>query len=140
MFVNGGAAMEHEHRKAGTSAPARPPFNSTLNDSCDAYCVRSVGTKRACRPTVILLPAMRRQEASKFGQAFSEQSRPIDLTSRRSPLARACGTDASTCGAKPGKTVNAAAANAATAIAERALIMTVPMCPKSLRLSFCWGD
>jgi hypothetical protein len=41
-------------------------------------------------------------------------------------LASACGTLASTWGAKPGNTVSAAAMNAAAVIAEKALIMTVP--------------
>ena len=68
----------------------------------------------------------RRQEASKFGQACCEQSLPTVRISSRSPLASACGTLASTWGAKPGNTVSAAAMNAATAIAEKALIMTVP--------------
>src|SRR4051812_36810750 len=89
------------------------------------YGVRSAVTNRACRITV-LVPAARRQEASKFGHAFSEQSRPTCLMSRRSPLASATGTLASTCGANPGRTVSAAAMNAATATAESALIMTVP--------------
>src|SRR5580698_2531781 len=46
--------------------------------------------------------------------------------SSRSALASACGTLASTCGAKPGRTVRAAAKKAAIATAERVLIMTVP--------------
>src|SRR5882757_803614 len=74
----------------------------------------------------VLVAALRRQDASKFGQACSEQSRPTGRISRRSALARATGTLASTCGAKPGRMVRAAAMNAAIAIAERALIMTVP--------------
>ena len=76
--------------------------------------------------SVALVPAPRRQEASKLGQACCEQSRPTGRMSSRSALARACGTLASTCGAKPGRTVSAAAINAAMATAERALIMTVP--------------
>src|SRR5476651_1911353 len=75
---------------------------------------------------MVLVPATRRQEASKFGQAFCEQPAPTAWMSSRSPLARACGTLASTCGAKPGRTVSAAATNAAIAMAESALIMTVP--------------
>src|ERR1019366_4185330 len=75
---------------------------------------------------MVLEPATRRQEVSKFGQAFCEQFGPTVWMSSRSPLARACGTLASTCGAKPGRTVSAAATNAAIAITERALIMTVP--------------
>ena len=56
----------------------------------------------------------------------------IAARSRRSghpagrPWPAAAGTLASTCGAKPGRTVRAAAMNAAMAIAESALIMTVP--------------
>src|SRR3981081_3619466 len=75
---------------------------------------------------VDLVVALRRQEASKFGQACCEQSRPAGRTSRRSDFASATGTLASTCGAKPGRMVNAAATNAATTMAEIALIMTVP--------------
>src|SRR5258708_18967974 len=75
---------------------------------------------------MVLAPATRRQEASKLGQAFCEQFGPTVWISSRSALARACGVEASTCGAKPGRTVSAAATNAATAMAERALIMTVP--------------
>ena len=78
------------------------------------------------RGSAVLVPATRRQEASKFGQACCEQSRPTARMSSRSALASACGTLASTCGAKPGRTVRAAATNAAMAMAERALIMTVP--------------
>src|SRR3954452_20308389 len=66
----------------------------------------------------------RRQDVSKFGQACRAQS---GLMSSRSPLAKAVGTLASTAGAKPGRMVSAAATNAAIAIAERALIMTVPI-------------
>ena len=36
----------------------RPPFKSTLKCSCDAYCARSVVTKRAWRTTLILVPAI----------------------------------------------------------------------------------
>jgi hypothetical protein len=89
------------------------------------YGVRSAVTSRAWRTTP-LVPAARRQEASKFGQACAEQSRPMGRMSRRSALARGRGTLASTCGANPGRRVRAAATNAATAIAESALIMTVP--------------
>src|SRR5258705_4559200 len=89
------------------------------------YGVRSAVTSRACL-IMVLVPATRRQEASKFGQAFCEQLGPTVLMSSRSALARACGTLASTCGANPGRMVSAAAMNAAMAIAERALIMTVP--------------
>src|SRR6266851_351599 len=89
------------------------------------YGVRSAVTSRASRITV-LEPATRRQEASKFGQACREQSGPTGRISSRSPLARANGTLASTCGAKPGRMVSAAATNAAIAMAEIALIMTVP--------------
>src|SRR4030088_262776 len=89
------------------------------------YGVRSAVTSRASR-IVVLVPATRRQEASKFGQAFCEQFGPAAWMSSRSALARACGVEASTWGAKPGRTVRAAATNAATATAERALIMTVP--------------
>ena len=60
------------------------------------------------------MPAARRQEASKFGQACCEQSLPTVRISSRSLLASACGTLASTWGAKPGRTVSAAAMNAAT--------------------------
>src|SRR5664279_6187547 len=90
-----------------------------------AYGVRSAVTSRASR-IMVLEPATRRQEASKFGQAFCEQFGPRLWMSSRSPFARACGTLASTCGAKPGRTVSAAATNAAIAMAESALIMTVP--------------
>src|SRR3981189_1126654 len=89
------------------------------------YGVRSAVTSRASR-IMVLVPATCRQEASKFGQAFCEQFGPVVWMSSRSALARACGTLASTCGAKPGRTVSAAATNAAIAIAESALIMTVP--------------
>src|SRR5881394_166299 len=91
-----------------------------------AYGVRSAVTRRTSRIGAALVPATRRQEASKFGQACCEQSLPTGRMSRRSPLASACGTLASTVGAKPGKMVNAVAMNAAKAIAESALIMTVP--------------
>src|SRR5206468_6662211 len=90
------------------------------------YGVRSAVTRRASL-TIDLEPTARRQAASKFGQACCEQSLRTVRISRRSPLARACGTRASTWGAKPGNTVSAAAMNAATLIAERALIMTVPL-------------
>src|SRR6266851_8539517 len=89
------------------------------------YGVRSAVTSRACR-IVILEPATRKQEASKFGQTFCEQLDPTVWMSSRSPLARASGTLASTLGAKPGRMVSAAATNAAIAMAESALIMTVP--------------
>jgi len=42
------------------------------------YGVRSAVTSRACRIEV-LVTAARRQEASKFGQACCEQSRPTDV-------------------------------------------------------------
>ena len=89
------------------------------------YGVRSAVTRRTSR-TIELEPAVRRQEASKFGQDCCEQSLTAERTSRRSPFASACGTLASTCGAKPGNTVSAAAMKAAAAIAEKALIITVP--------------
>jgi hypothetical protein len=89
------------------------------------YGVRSAVTSRACRIPA-LEPAARRQDASKFGQACCEQSFPTGRISSRSALARACGTLASTVGAKPGRTVRAAAKDAAIATAERVLIMTVP--------------
>src|ERR1700676_2715756 len=91
-----------------------------------SYGVRSAVTNRAWRIAMVLEPATRRQEASKFGQAFCEQFGPAAWMWSRSALARACGVEASTWGAKPGRTVRAAATNAATATAERALIMTVP--------------
>src|SRR5438132_1625744 len=100
------------------------------------YGVRSAVTRRASF-TTSLEPAARRQEASKFGQACCEQSLPTVRISSRSPLASACGTLASTWGAKPGNTVSAAAMNAATAIAEKALIMTVP-CHGPLRPVVRW--
>src|SRR3954470_13281353 len=75
---------------------------------------------------MLLVPAARRHEASKFGHAFCEQSRPTCLMSRRSPFAKATGTLASTCGAKPGRIVRPVAMSAAMATAESALIMTVP--------------
>src|SRR3982750_3023873 len=90
------------------------------------YGVRLAVTRRASFTVDALEPAARRHEASKFGQACCEQSLPTARISRRSPLASACGTLASTWGAKPGKTVSAAAINPAAAIAENALIMTVP--------------
>ena len=92
------------------------------------YGVRSAVTRRACRIAFgALEPATRRHEASKLGQACCEQSRPAVWMSSRSPLARACGTLASTSGAKPGRMASAAATHAATATAEIALIiMTVP--------------
>src|ERR1700722_3566817 len=90
------------------------------------YGVRSAVTRRASRIEVFLVPATRRQEASKFGQAFCEQPAPTVWISSRSALARACGTLASTCGANPGRTVRAEATSAAMATAERVLIMTVP--------------
>src|SRR5689334_6993053 len=103
----------------------------SVSGSC-GYGVRSAVTSRAWRIWLLLwAPTRRRQDASKFGQAFSEQSRPIGWTLSRSALGRACGTLASTCGAKPGRTVRAAATSAAIAIAESALIMTVP-CPTGL--------
>src|SRR5882762_3859466 len=67
-----------------------------------SYGVRSAVTSRASLITV-LVPATRRQEASKFGQAFWEQLGPTVLMFSRSALASACGTLASTCGANPGK-------------------------------------
>src|SRR5260370_40535941 len=90
------------------------------------YGVRSAVTRRASRIGAALVPATRRQEAAKFGQACCEQPLPTARTSRRSALARAWGTLASTCGAKPGRMVSAVATSAATAMAESALIMTVP--------------
>src|SRR5882724_6418301 len=81
---------------------------------------------------MVLEPATCRQAAWKFGQACCEQLWPMVRMSSRSPLARACGTLASTCGAKPGRTLSAVAISAAIAIAETALIMTVP-CPGPLR-------
>src|SRR3954453_13241154 len=105
-----------------------------------AYGLRSAVTRRASRIidlAVGLEPATRRQEASKFGQACCEQSLPTGRMSRRSALASACGTLASTVGAKPGKMVNAVAMNAAKAIAESALIMTVP-CHGPFGPSFRW--
>jgi hypothetical protein len=56
--------------------------------------------------------------------------------SSRSALASGTGVLAETWGAKPGRMVRAAAMNAATATAERALIMTVPC---NLSLSVCFG-
>src|SRR5213075_3474556 len=105
-------------------------FDSEQRERCEViyrrgYGVRSAVTKRASR-TTFLPVAARRHEASKFGQAFCEQSRPTCLMSRRSPFARATGTLASTCGANPGRIVRPAAMSAATATAESALIMTVP--------------
>src|SRR5436305_14149033 len=76
---------------------------------------------------MLLVPAARRQAASKLGHACCEQSGPKARISSRSPLARATGTLASTWGAKPGRTVRAVAANAATAIAESALIRRSPV-------------
>ena len=108
--LGGSASLQSNRRTAELAAP---------------YGVRSAVTSRASR-IMVLVPATRRQEASKFGQACCEQSRPTGRMSSRSPLARACGTLASTCGAKPGRTVRAAAINAAMAMAESALIMTVP--------------
>src|ERR1700716_4159434 len=105
--------------------PPQITMGFTGYGSSAPYGVRSAVTSRACR-MMVLEPATRRHEASKFGQACREQSRPTGWISSRSPLARACGTLASTCGAKPGRTVSAAATNAAIAIAESALIMTVP--------------
>ena len=98
------------NKRKGRSAPLR----------------RTVGGNQARFTHDDLEPAARRQEASKFGQACCEQSLPTVRISRRSPLASACGTLASTWGAKPGNTVSAAAMNPAAAIAEKALIMTVP--------------
>ncbi len=89
------------------------------------YGVRSALTRRASW-IVSLEPAERRQVASKFGQACCEQSRPTLWMSSRSDFASASGTLASTCGAKPGRSVRAAATNAAIKIAATALIMTVP--------------
>ena len=90
-----------------------------------AYGLRSAVTRRASR-TSVLVPARRRQDASNRGQACSEQSRPIGRKSSRSLFASGWGTLASTVGAKPGRMVRAAAAHAASEIAESALIMTVP--------------
>src|ERR1700739_248880 len=101
------------------------------------YGVRSAVTRRASLIVLFLVPATRRQEASKFGQAFCEQPAPTLWISSRSALARAWGTLASTWGAKPGKTARAAATNAATVTAERALIMTVP-CHWAFGPSFRW--
>ncbi len=84
---------------------------------------------KASTLTVAFEPALRRHEFSKLGQACSEQSRPTGRISSRSPLAMATGTLASTWGAKPGRTVRAAAMKAAIAIAESALIMEVPCYP-----------
>src|ERR1700731_2978657 len=77
-------------------------------DPAVPYGVRSAVTRRSSRIVLFLVPATRRQEASKFGHAFCEQPAPTVWMSSRSPLARACGTLASTCGAKPGRTVRAA--------------------------------
>ena len=80
----------------------------------------------ALRRIVGLGAGVRRQEASKFGQACCEQSRadragiePVGLGKRL----RHAGFDL---GGKAGRTVSAAAMKAATVIAERALIMMVP--------------
>lgn len=99
---------------------------SELCSQMALYGVRSAVTRRACRiGTCAEEPATRRQEASKFGQACCEQSRP--RISSRSPLARTCGTLASTSGAKPGRSARPAATNAAMAKAATALIMTSPV-------------
>src|SRR5205085_6416027 len=109
-----------------TKIPGGHPGDFDLEErEGSGYGVRSAVTSRASR-TTSLLPAPRRQDASKFGQACSEQPRPTLLMSRRSPFASATGTLASTCGANPGRMVSAAAMKAATATAEIALIMTVP--------------
>jgi hypothetical protein len=95
--------------KMEAGAKPRPPFDSTLKPArsrCGVYGVRSAVTSRASR-IMPLEPATFRQEAWKFGQACCEQSRAAVWMSSRSALARACGTLASTCGAKPGSTVRA---------------------------------
>src|SRR3954470_6716913 len=80
-----------------------------------------------------LVPAWRRHDASKFGQACCEQFLPMVRISSRSLLASGCGTLASTVGAKPGRRVRAAATHAAIAIAERALIIDGPLWMRPLR-------
>src|SRR5262245_26981909 len=70
--------------------PGGIPGISTWSNLGGGYGVRSAVTSRASR-TVLLPFAVRRHEASKFGQAFSEQLRPTCLMSRRSPLAKATG-------------------------------------------------
>ena len=143
--VSGGTRLRRASRSwAGlpqTESRARPsaPMGRDQPPVCDVtpqiamrfacgtgpYRVRSAVTRRASR-TIGLAPAVRRQEASKFGQACCEQSLPTARMSSRSPLASGYGHAGFDLGAKPGRTVSAAAMNAATAIAESALIMTVP--------------
>src|ERR1700730_13274463 len=117
--------LEGRQARSRASLRLRAAKYHGIYESCAPYGVRSAVTSRASRIRV-LEPATRRQEASKFGQAFCEQLGPTAWISSRSPLARACGTLASTCGAKPGRTASAAATNAAIAKAESDLIMTVP--------------
>src|SRR5207245_5179564 len=122
------ASRPPDHPKGAISdqcATRRRKLPWGMREVPNHYGVRSAVTSRASRIEV-LVTAARRQEASKFGQACCEQSRPTGRTSSRSALASACGVEASTLGAKPGNTVSAAAMNAAMAIAEKALIMTVP--------------
>ena len=102
-----------------------------------AYGVRSAVTRRASR-TLVLAPAVRRQDASKCGQFCCEQSAPTGRISRRSAFASGRGTLASTDGAKPGRTARAAATHAAIATAEKVLIMTVP-CHPALAALVVWS-
>src|SRR5207244_10318870 len=90
------ARLSQERRNPrGHPGDFDPEQPGRLTECRRAYGVRSAVTNRACR-IITLLPAARRQEASKFGQALSEQSRPTCLMSRRAPLASATGTLAST--------------------------------------------
>src|ERR1700680_364699 len=72
------------------------------------------------------LPATRRHDFSKFGQAFCEQFGPTVWISSRSALANGTGTLASTCGANPEGMVSAEPKISAITIAEKPLIITVP--------------
>src|SRR6266487_2278878 len=116
-----GTAGTARTQKGGQGASLLAITGGQSEQKLRRYGVRSTVTRRASF-TSDLEPAARRQEASKFGQACCEQSLPTVRISRRSPLASACGTLASTWGAKPGNTVSAAAMNAAAATAEKALI------------------
>ena len=68
-----------------------------------------------------------RQDASMVGQCCAEQGTAVVRIGSRSAFASACGTLASTGGAKLGKIVMAAATKAAIVTAESALIMVRPL-------------
>ena len=112
--------------QSATSRRKLPSGFAWSPEAVRPYGVRSAVTSRASR--TIALGAGRRGGRKLRNSARPAASSPCRRCGYRAgrPWQAACGTLASTCGAKPGKTVSAAAMNAATAMAERALIMTVP--------------